>query len=394
MITSWPYWLFLATAVITFWKLPAGWRTRLLVVAWVGCLATCRLFETLWLVLVACSAHALLRRPALAAGIGCLALIVGISVLLVWFKAPPSLAARVAAPEDPVAAIAGPLGFSYFAFKLIHVVVEVRRRTVTVPGLGEFLNYLFFVPMFTAGPIERLDRFLTHRDSTWQRALWVEGGTRIVHGLIKKLFLAESACRQGLALLGEGHEGFQLLEQPVANVWLYVAISYLRIYFDFSAYSDIAIGTARLFGYRLMENFDWPIFAWSPSDYWRRWHISLSAWCQSYAYMPVLGWTRNPFIGTFCAFLIMGQWHLVGWNRAVWTLYVTLGLSAYMVWNRRMGRPRPGSFRAGWVWRCVSVGLTQVLILGAVAFILHGELQPWHESLRILGRMSGWTFNR
>jgi alginate O-acetyltransferase complex protein AlgI len=144
----------------------------------------------------------------------------------------------------------------------------------------------------------------------------------------------------------------QLLLQylPVMStprIWWHFLISFLIFYLDFSAYSDIAIGASRLFGLRIMENFNWPILAPSIGHFWRRWHMSLASWCQLYIYIPLIGLTRNPYAASYAAFFIIGLWHAGTWGWILWGLYHGTGIAAFVYWSQLKRRRKlaiPDSF--------------------------------------------------
>ena len=238
---------------------------------------------------------------------------------------------------SPGIAIAAPLGISYFTFKLIHYAVETARGNITDRSLSRFFCYIFLFPIFTAGPIERFDHFLTHAEDRWRSQTMVEGLTRISHGLIKIFVLAKFAQPKFLGMGVPGSAAAlvaDLGEFAPYQIWLFFAVTYLYAYLDFSAYSDIAIGAARLFGFRIMENFRFPILAVNISDFWRRWHMTLVGWCQTYIYMPVMARTRTPYAAVFCTFIAMGLWHGAGAGWLLWGLYHASGVALYMSWAR------------------------------------------------------------
>jgi alginate O-acetyltransferase complex protein AlgI len=191
------------------------------------------------------------------------------------------------------------LGVSYYTLKFIHVLTEAARGTLPGLSLPRFVSYSLLMPTFTAGPIERYDHYLESApDGRPCAADWLEGLERIAVGLVKKalpvawlgafLFTPDGAPRAA-SVLNAPH-------MSPLFFWTHAGAMFLYVYLDFSAYSDIAIGSARLLGIRVVENFNFPLLARNLPDFWRRWHISLGAWCRSYVYMPVLGATRNPVL--------------------------------------------------------------------------------------------------
>jgi alginate O-acetyltransferase complex protein AlgI len=211
-----------------------------------------------------------------------------------------------------------PIGISFYTFEAINYTVDVFREKIRPERrLDYFLLFILFFPHLVAGPIVRASDFLPQvprrKHLTWTR--FAVGGRQVVLGLFKKMVIADRMA---------------LLVDPVfANpgqfetgiVWM-AAIAYsIQIYCDFSGYSDIALGTARVLGYRLMMNFDMPYAARNITDFWRRWHISLSTWIRDYIYIP-LGGNRGSVLRTnvnvLITFTLCGLWHGASWTFVVW----------------------------------------------------------------------------
>ncbi|MBL8820282.1 MAG: hypothetical protein JNL58_29935, partial [Planctomyces sp.] len=162
--------------------------------------------------------------------------------------------------------------------------------------------------------------------------------------------------------------------------------SFLKLYFDFSGYSDLSIGAARLFGIQLMENFNWPVLAPNIGQFWRRWHMSLGAWCQAYIYMPVLGRWRNPYVSAYATMLVMGLWHAGSWSYVFWGLYHATGLSLFLTWTRFKAR-RGWKLGAGKLSQLTGAGLTVLFVSVGMTFTLslnHGGLPT---AFRVLSRL-------
>lgn len=194
-----------------------------------------------------------------------------------------------------------------------------------------------------------------------------------------------------LAKVYLGYSVTELLEHlhalsPV-TVWVFLVLHFLTAYLDFSAYSDIAIGASRLFGLRVMENFNWPIFASSISDFWRRWHMTLARWCQSYVYMPVIGLTRNPYAAIFSTFIVMGLWHAGALHWFAWGLHHALGVAVYTRWAR-WTRTRGWAFTAHWAWRPVATAITILYVSVAGAYTSTFGVAPFADALRIVARLA------
>ena len=313
------------------------------------------------------------------------ALILGILGYLAYYKyIPPLVAAWASNPIEEKVVL--PLGISYFTFKLIHYAVEVGRGNINDRNPQQFFCYIFLFPIFTAGPIERFDHFLANQEERWSLRSTVEGLTRIIHGLIKKFVLAAAVW----ALVEQTGDAEYLLshlsELFTFQVWLYCALVFLYVYFDFSAYSDIAIGSARLFGLRIMENFDWPIFAPNIGDFWARWHMTLARWCQVYVYMPTIGLTRNPYLAVYASFLAIGLWHAGSMNFVLWGLYHATAVAVYQAWRQLKRRCR-WRFQDRYPWRCFSVPLTLLVVVGSFACTAPPESCHALDGLRVLCKL-------
>lgn len=233
-----------------------------------------------------------------------------------------------------------PIGLSFYTLQGIGYLVDVyRTRSARQEGLLSVALFMAFFPRLAAGPIERRDHLLPQLQASrsWDWSHLEEGLPLIVVGLLKKLVVADNIAMYVDRIF--------LLQQP--SVWLLVVGSLgftVQILADFSGYTDIARGSARLLGIDLFENFRSPYRAVSPSDFWRRWHISLSTWIRDYLYIP-LGGSRVPSRARFLLVLLVamglsGLWHGSGWTFLLWGFYHAVLLFAYHV-SGRGGRWRP-----------------------------------------------------
>lgn len=394
MIQTLTFWLVLAIAVAVYWILPARLRMAWLAAVSLLYVVALDLKGIAPLIGWALLVFVLRRRIAgegRLAGLLVIGLIVSLIIHLAWFKYLPQLAALIAAGPSgggltPRALI--PIGISFITFKLIHYVLETQRRTLPDHGFAEFAGWILLFPTWTAGPIERFDHFLAHREPALRGASLTEGATRIAYGMIKKFVLGLQLVP---LLFGEVSSGAELIarlpELGMLGAWRFLIVSFLLLYLDFSAYSDIAIGASRLFGLGIMENFALPILAPNPAIYWKRWHMTLSAWCQSYVFMPVVALTRNPYLSVFAAFTVIGIWHSGTWNWLAWGLYHASAVVLYQVWSRWRRRRKltffdhPAVDRAG-------VALTLLYTSAAGAFTtIQGVGRPW-DGLRILAKLA------
>ena len=309
---------------------------------------------------------------------------------LIWYKYAPQVASFVTA-DNSFAKAAIPIGISYFSFKLMHYALERGRGSLPAHNLQDFISWMFLMPIFTSGPIERFDHFQTTKETRFQLSFVVEGLTRIAQGLVKRFILvaqlnelADFICDGSLIDFAHGVTG-----QPGAlAVWAYLLLALAILYLDFSAYTDIAVGASRLFGFRIVENFNYPLLAPSLNEFWKRWHMSLTAWCRAYVYMPVLGMTRNPHVAVIATFLLVGLWHAGSIHWAIWGLWHGGGLALSTQWQRYAQRrkiiffkTRPGQI-LGWAMTMMFVSLGDVW----VAFYGIGTFS---DSFALLGRAFG-----
>lgn len=214
-----------------------------------------------------------------------------------------------------------PLGISFFVFHAISYVTDVYRNKVKAEkNIGVVSLYFFFFPHQIAGPIVRYEHFAVnvHDRSTKAKDLYI-GIERFIQGLAKKVLIANSVAKSSDAIFSlQGDD----LSFPLA--WLGALCYTIQIYFDFSGYSDMAIGLARVFGFRFHENFNYPYASRSITDFWRRWHISLSSWFRDYLYIP-LGGNRGSELRTYLnlaiVFLLCGLWHGANFTFIIWGLW-------------------------------------------------------------------------
>ena len=233
--------------------------------------------------------------------------------------------------------VAMPLGVSYFAFRLLQYVFDQARGVLTENSLLKLAAFVCFLPTFAAGPIETYQGFFGKRSTSFDRDLFYQGLRRIVVGYFKKVFVVDFVFAVYLApdartvLLPGWHFS---TAQPLQAAYFCVYV-FLRAYVDLSAYTDLAIGFSRLFGFRIMENFNNPLFKRNLSEFWRSWHISLSTWCRNNVYFPVFGATRKVWLGLYASMMVMGLWHYVDLNWASWALWHGTGLVVVSWWLGR-----------------------------------------------------------
>ncbi|MDR2414915.1 MAG: MBOAT family protein, partial [Odoribacteraceae bacterium] len=217
-----------------------------------------------------------------------------------------------------------PVGISFYTFQALSYSIDVYREKIEpTRNVVAFFAFVSFFPQLVAGPIERatnlLPQFYTKRQFDYSRA--VDGARQILWGLFKKMVIADNCA----AAVNQIFDAYTL--QPASSLLLGAILFAFQIYGDFSGYSDIAIGTARLFGFNLMRNFAFPYFSRDIAEFWRRWHISLTTWFRDYLYIP-LGGSRGSrwqkMRNTFIIFLVSGFWHGANWTFIAWGAYHAL----------------------------------------------------------------------
>lgn len=252
-----------------------------------------------------------------------------------------------------------PLGISFFTFEFIHYAVDRYKNKAQQGSVADYFAFILFFPTMVAGPIKRYQDFqpkLNAISKEWA-VDWQRGMTRILTGLAKKFAIADlvTAFTNHLNYADIAHA-----TRVVLPLWLFAYG--VQIYIDFSAYSDIAIGSARLFGIRVPENFDWPYLETNIAGFWRHWHISLTNWLIDYIYIP-LGGSREGASRTYAniivTLLVSGLWHGAGFGFVVWGLVHGLMLAIRRLWRNIRGTnpdaASPAARAASWLLTFVCV---------------------------------------
>ncbi len=251
-----------------------------------------------------------------------------------------------------------PLAISFFTFEFVHYIVDARNGRLPEHSFAEFLAFAMFFPTMVAGPIKRFQSFLPQlRDAKVGADDVSVGLIRIVVGLFKKIVIADTASLWVTPLLTTaGVRSASSTELVVALV----AYS-IKIYFDFSGYSDIAIGSAHMFGINVPENFAWPYLRTSIASFWRHWHMSLTSWLTDYIYVPLGGSRHGMWVAigaTLVTFLVSGIWHGAAWHFVAWGLYMGVLVAGYRVWRVGIKQPllaRAPSLHTGAAGRALSL---------------------------------------
>ena len=342
--TSLPFLAFVASLWALYWIAPSRWRNPLLLAAsylFCGAFQWPSLAILLFSSLVAYSAGVALetstsssaRRRLLALSLCCELGLLAIFKYLTFLSSTLQavLAAIGASVTVPVVHIGLPLGISYYTFICVGYIIDVyRRQQQATRSARDFALFVSFFPHIPAGPIARASSLLTQirtdrRIGTQQiaRAVFL-----VLFGLFKKLAIADGVA-QAVSAVYDSHGQVSSCDVLLAT-YLYT----IQIYCDFSGYTDIARGVAKLFGFNLMVNFDTPYLSRNPREFWRRWHISLSTWLRDYLYIPLGGNRRGryaTYYNLMATMILGGLWHGAAWNFVLWGAYQGAALSVHRI---------------------------------------------------------------
>ena len=272
-----------------------------------------------------------------------------------------------------------PIGISFYTFQALSYSVDVYRKDVGAQrSYWKFLLYVSMFPQLIAGPIVRyvdVAAQIESRESDPENVF--RGVTRFCVGLGKKVLLADHVGQVADQLLGGSFTGATTL-----GIWLGALMYMFQIYFDFSGYSDMAIGLGRIFGFRYMENFKLPYTSKSISEFWRRWHISLSSFFRDYVYIPLGGNRKHVYLNLFIVWALTGLWHGASWNFVLWGLYFFVLLCIERLLKKQLPKiPKP-----------VRHVLTLLLILISWNVFYHTDLGRLRESFAIFFGFAGSGF--
>lgn len=293
-------------------------------------------------------------------------------------------------PNLPTLHIILPVGISFYTFQTLSYTIDIYRKKIEpTRDLVAFLAFVSFFPQLVAGPIERasalLPQFHTRRRFDAKRAS--DGLRQMLWGLTKKVVVADNLAGQ-VDVIFTGHAELDGLALTCGAIFFA-----LQIYCDFSGYSDIAIGTARLLGFDLMRNFAFPYFARDIGEFWRRWHISLSTWFRDYVYIPLGGSrtsTAQRIRNIIITFTVSGFWHGANWTFVLWGLLNGLYYVPLMLANKRapatvvaVGRLLPNPAEAGAM--AITFALTLLAwvffraenLTHALSYLWQGASTPW-----------------
>jgi len=269
------------------------------------------------------------------------------------------------------------VGFAFYFLKLVHYVVEMRNNSFRPHRFLDFFNYMLFFPTVTIGPINRFEDFLkSERRVRWDPQMFAAGLERILYGYVKVIVLANwfvSHMLVSFSLKADPQSGMRVLLDSI--------IYGFHLYFAFAGYSDIAIGISLLLGYHICENFNHPFTRKNIGEFWQAWHMSLSAWCRQYVFIPVYSMWRRLGLALLASMITIGLWHEFSTRYLLWGIYHGLGLIIWRAYQRYVS-PRMPAVEAP-VWKragqVISVSLT-------FAFVMIGFTIPRSSSLSELAQ--------
>ena len=274
-----------------------------------------------------------------------------------------------------------PIGISFYTFQILSYIIDLYRKEIKVQkNILNLALYISFFPQLIAGPIVKyidVESEINHRNVDIE--LFASGIKKFVYGLGKKVIFANT-----LALIADSIYAYPITDLNTPLVWLATIAYTLQIYFDFSGYSDMAIGLGRMFGFHFPENFNLPYISQSITEFWRRWHISLSTWFKQYLYIPLGGNRKGKYrtyMNLFIVFLATGLWHGASFNFIAWGIYYGIFLiiercffKKYLDQNKHK------------IWNSIYVML--VVMIGWVMFRINGL----HNALDIIKTMFRFDF--
>ena len=267
-----------------------------------------------------------------------------------------------------------PIGISFFTFQATSYTIDIYRGEVkSAKNFWTFATYLSLFPQLVAGPIVRYETVQNELEQRKEsKETFAAGVKRFTIGLAKKVLLA-NVLGELVAILAEG------TASSILSYWIQAIAITLQLYFDFSGYSDMAIGLGLMFGFHFLENFNYPLIAKSITDFWRRWHISLSSWFKDYVYIP-LGGNRKGIIRQCINILIVwcltGLWHGASWNFVIWGLYFGVLLIIEKTLLKKVLKLHPHLARV------------YTFILIVISFVIF-HFDDYHELIQFLKGMFG-----
>jgi alginate O-acetyltransferase complex protein AlgI len=399
LFNSFTYLVFLPLVVLLYWLAPKQLRKYLLLVAsyvfymnWMPAygllilgLTVVNYFLSLTIGRLAAGTMQGVRKQLLVAGlifnIGCLCFFKYATFLIdsflqsIHWVGALAQAPGLASLQGPALNIILPLGISFFTFEFIHYIVDVYRGSNPIKSFPDFALFAAFFPSQIAGPIKRFQDFnlqlaknISFRDTDFRAGVFL-----IMQGLYKKVVLGDN---MGI-LVGYGFSHIHQL--GTLDAWLAMAGFQFQIFFDFSGYTDIGRGSALLFGYKVPENFNWPFIAANLTQFWHRWHMSLSTWLRDYLFIPLGGSRGTPWAvrrNVLITMILGGLWHGAAWHYVAWGAFHGAGLVLSKDWHDFVSTVKPlAAMRPSKLWHYSGVVLT-ILFLFIAGTLFRADSLP------------------
>lgn len=386
------YPFFLSLSVAAYWLVPKKFRLHALIAASLAFYAFTSLAYLILIIILATfvfyagkkiqqAEDAKYRKRVFKLSIA------GVLFVLVWFKYSGLIFGSLSGLFGYQAgewALLLPLGISFFTFEFIHYLIEIYYRHIGEHTAEEFFSFAFFFPTLASGPIKRFQTFTEslRERLVFSKPFFISGIIYIIGGYLQKYLVADSLVSRTvyLATPSIAPTGGALL----TGLFLYS----VRLYFDFAGLSNIAIGSALLFGIKVPINFSYPFFKSDLAAFWRSWHMSLTSWIRDYIYMPLVFRYRNSKAaiigGLIMTMALVGMWHGASWNFLVFGMYHGLGLAFLQVmrgFKRRKLLPAKLSFAMGMLFTFIYVSM------GWGFFVTHSLSDSILLYSRIFGRV-------
>lgn len=319
------------------------------------------------LILLSAASYAIARQQLRKRSIGLLRIGLALPFAVYILAHGHALYARLPADQ----AVVVPISIGFFVLRQLHLIYECYRGGIKTLDLTAWVAYVFFMPTLIAGPLARQPQFLQAVSTPFSADHLRYGIELLLIGAFKKFVLADLLMNALLPQSSWAQAGF-----PDAS-WSALALAcltkFLYVYFDFSGYTDMARGTARLIGIELPENFDAPLLKVNLAEFWRSWHMSLASFARDYVYFPTLVRTRRPALAIVATMLVIAAWHGVQPGWLLWGLHHAIGLIVLAALQRRAARwPKLGIVRGHIVWRYAA----NVLTVGYVSLAYAWTWQP------------------
>lgn len=386
-------WYFMPAVLLTYWVLPKRCRNGLVAVASLVFYAWGAGAFVVWLMAcmainfaagIAIDSERLRARPSTRRALLVSTVAADVGILALW-KYGGFATTQIAALSEtfgnsatPIVELALPIGISFFTFHHISYVVDVYRgKSDALKSPLQFVTYIAMFPQLIAGPIVRFHEIAAQLKDVNRSRMddFAAGFPRFALGLAKKVVIADS-----VAPIADAAFAVPNADLTTTTAWVGILAFTIQIYFDFSGYSDMAIGLAMMLGFRFPENFNRPYSAFSITDFWRRWHMTLSRWFRDYVYVP-LGGNRGRAAATYrnllLVFVLTGLWHGAAWTFLIWGLYH----GSLLIIERVLDlREEPSTEAIVWARR----GLTALLVIIGWVFFRAADLGGALNYLRVM----------